>query len=140
MKQAVMLLIGLMGLFQLGFHIAGYQLVYQIAYGAITLMAVMISLTFLWLWAVRATPLALGMAFSWAGTAMVMGWWWAYNALGQPGWATQSPILFNFLALYTVGAVLHFAVIHRSLGLHGIGFLGPVTTAVLVSVAIYLLG
>ena len=43
-----------------------------IAYRAMTLMAAMISLTFLWLWARRATPLALGMSLSWAGASSVM--------------------------------------------------------------------
>jgi len=140
MKQAFVLLLAAMTLFQVGYRIVGYQPVYEIGYGAITLMAVMISLTFLWLWLVRATPLALGMAYSWAGTGCVLGWWWMYNATGQPEWATQSPILFSFLSLYIVGAILHFAVIHRSFGLHGLAFLVPVLGALAVSGALFAIG
>jgi hypothetical protein len=54
----------------------GYEAAYEISYGAFTLMAAMVSLTFLWVWMQRATPLAVGMSFGWAGAASVMGWWW----------------------------------------------------------------
>ena len=139
MKQAFMLLMFLMALFQVGHLMLGYQAVYQVAYGAITLMAMMIAATFLWLFIVRATPLALGMAYSWAGAGFVMGWWWFYNLSGQPDWLSESPILFNFLPFYFVGAVLHFSVIHRSFGLHGAAFLLPIGGAVAVSAGIYIL-
>ncbi len=139
MKQAFMLLILLVGLFQLGHLLLGYQLVYQVAYGAITLMALMIAATFLWLFMVRATPLALGMAYSWAGAGFVLGWWWYFKLLGHPEVLRESPVLFNFLPFYFVGAVLHFAVIHRSFGLHGAAFLLPVIGAVALSAGIYLL-
>ena len=94
----------------------GYDATYQIAYGALSLMAAMICLTFLWLWAQRATPLALGMSFSWAGAASVLAWWWIYNLLGHPGAMYESRVLFGFLALYFAGAFLHFSVIQRSIG------------------------
>lgn len=138
MKQAVMLLVALMALFRLGYEVMGYQAVYQIAYGAITLMALMIAATFLWLFVVRATPLALGMAYSWAGAGGVLGWWWVYNAAGQPAWSVESPHLFLLLPFYFVGAVLHFAVIHRSFGRHGTAFLWPVAAALAASSLIYL--
>lgn len=137
MKQAFALLVVLIALFQLGHLTLGYQAVYQVAYGAITLMALMIAATFLWLFIVRATPLALGMAYSWAGAGFVMGWWWIFNLSGQPDWIRQSPILFTFLPFYFVGAVLHFSVIHRSFGLHGAAFMLPIAGAVLLSSGIY---
>ena len=139
MKQAFMLLVVLIALFVLGERAWGYRAVVEVAYGAITLMAGMIAATFLWLFVVRATPLALGMAYSWAGAGCVMGWWWVYNLAGQPEWLAQSPVLVAFLPFYFVGAVLHFAVIHRSFGLHGLAFLVPVALAVGVSAGVYCL-
>lgn len=138
MKQAFMLLVALIGLFQLGNMALGYDAVYRIAYGAIALMALMIAGTFLWLYFLRATPLALGMAYGWAGAGLVLGWWYLYNLLGQPDWARHSPVLFVILPFYFVGAVLHFAVIHRSFGCHGLRFLAPIVLAITVSTAIYL--
>ncbi|MCI2398789.1 hypothetical protein [Aliiroseovarius subalbicans] len=139
MKQAFILTVMMVVALQAGYQLAGYSVVYQIGYGAITLMSLMISLTFLWLYLQRATPLALGMAYSWSGAGMVMGWWWIYAVLGHPDWLSDSPLLFNFLALYIVGAVLHFSVIHRSLGLHGSAFLLPIVGAVLISTLVLLI-
>jgi len=139
MKQAFTLLIVLIGVFHLGYQVVGYRAVYQVAYGAITLMALMIAATFLWLFIVRATPLALGMAYSWAGAGFVLGWWWVFNLSGQPDWLRESPILFTFLPFYFVGAVLHFSVIHRSFGLHGAAFLLPILGAIAISTGVFLL-
>lgn len=138
MKQAFALAVVLIAVLQAGYQLAGYQAVYQIGYGAITMMSMMISATFLWLYVQRATPLALGMAYSWSGAGMVMGWWWLYAVLGRPLWVLDSPVLFNFLSLYFVGAVLHFSVIHRSFGWHGSAFLLPIIGAVALSAVIYL--
>jgi hypothetical protein len=139
MKQAFVLLMLLIGLFHLGYLGLGYEAMYQVAYGAITLMALMISGTFLWLFVQRATPLALGMAYGWAGAGLVLGWWYLYHLTGRPGWAVDSPVLFVILPFYFVGAVLHFAVIHRSFGRHGMSFLWPVALSVVVSSLLYLL-
>jgi hypothetical protein len=66
-------------------------------------MAALIAATFLWLWWVRATPLALGMALSWSGVALV---------------AAADPVLpLPALPLLTSGAILHFAVMRRSMNL-----------------------
>ncbi len=92
----------------------GYWPVYDVGYGAFTLMAAMISLTFLWLWMRRETPLSLGMSFSWAGATGVMGWWWIFNLLSQPAAMVESQALFLFLSLSFVGAILHFAAIMRA--------------------------
>ncbi|WP_424943998.1 hypothetical protein [Aliiroseovarius crassostreae] len=139
MKQAFALMMLIAVLLQLGYLWAGYEAMYQIGYGAITLMGLMISLTFLWLYVVRATPLALGMAYSWSGASLVLGWWWIYSVLGEPAWASESPVHFVFLALYLVGALLHFSVINRSFGLHGAMFLWPVLGALCLSGLIYIM-
>ena len=124
--------------FMLSHQTLGWQVTYQVGYGAFCLMAAMISLTFLWLWARRATPLALGMSFGWAGAASVIGWWWIYNLLDRPGQMAENQALFLALSLYFVGAILHFAVIQRSLGLNRMAFLVPVLGAIGASVAIRL--
>ena len=101
----------LIGLFALARSGLEYRTLYQISYGAFSIMAAMISLTFLWLWASKQTPLALGMSYSWAGAASVMGWWWVFTVLGQPTQMDQSQVLFIFLSLYFVGAIMHFSII-----------------------------
>jgi hypothetical protein len=117
----------------------GYGAAYEIGYGALALMGAMIAATFLWLWYERTTPLALGMAFSWAGAASVMGWWWIFNLLDRPRVMVGSEVLFAFLSLYFVGAVLHFSVMQRSLGLHGMMFALPLLGATLLSAVIHVL-
>jgi hypothetical protein len=118
----------------------GYALVYQLAYGAVSAMAVVISVTFLWLWWARATPLALGMAFSWAGAGLVMGWWWVFNLRGGPEGMVQHPVLFVFVAAYLVGAALHFQVIQRTVGApHALFWAFPgAALAFVVALAIFL--
>ena len=98
----------------------------------------MISLTFLWLWARKETPLALGMSFSWAGAASVMGWWWVFNVLSRPVAMAESELLFLFLAVYFVGAVLHFAAIMRSFDFCVPGYALPVGVSLVVAVAVEL--
>lgn len=117
MKQAFTLFTLVMAGLLLARRQIGYDATYQIACGAIILMSVLIAGTFLWLWRARATPLALGMVFSWAGSASVLSWWWGVAALGQAAPMGDHPILLLFVALYTSGAVLHFFVIQRSLHL-----------------------
>ncbi len=117
----------------------GFETSYRIGYGAFTLMAAMISLTFLWLWARRATPLAMGMSFGWAGAASVMGWWWSFSALHQPDWMVENPVLLMCLSVYCVGAMLHFQVIGRSFGHREKFFLLPVGGSVVVSALVHFL-
>ncbi|NRA99661.1 MAG: hypothetical protein HRU32_07565 [Rhodobacteraceae bacterium] len=136
MKQALTLLFVVAAGFIWGELVLGYQTVYQIGYGALMLMGLMISGTFLWLWAERATPLALGMSFSWAGAAGVMGWWWTFNVLGEPSVMIDSELLFLLLSLYIVGAILHFAVIARSMALPNYAQALPVVVAALVATLI----
>lgn len=139
MRQAA-LLMGLTSLSVFLAHAAlGYHVAYEISYGAFTLMAAMVSLTFLWLWMQRATPLAVGMAFSWAGAACVMGWWWVFNVMERPLPMADNVILLLLLSVYYVGAMLHFAVIGRSLGLAR-GLWGvPVALALVISGTVHVL-
>lgn len=133
MKQAMLLALAVAaGLYGVGLW-AGYQTAFVVGYGALTLMAAMIALTFLWLWQARATPLALGMAFSWAGAACLLGAWWVYNSLRAPEAMYGNEAVFGFLALYFVGAILHFAVVQRSMGLPAGAFAVPVAGALAVS-------
>lgn len=138
MKQALLLLIGVSLTFGLAHAWLGYDAAYQIGYGALTMMAMLISVTFLVLWLSRATPLALGMAFSWAGAASVLGWWWLYNLLERPAPMVESQILFGFLSLYFVGAILHFVVMQRSFGLSHGTFVVPVAVSLGVSTLLHL--
>ncbi|NNE81261.1 MAG: hypothetical protein HKN18_13420 [Silicimonas sp.] len=134
MKQPLILLAATVLVFLALNHTLDYQDSYEIGYGAFTLMAAMISLTFLWLWARRATPLAMGMFFGWGGAASIMGWWWIFQILHQPPWMTENPLLLGLLSIYFVGAILHFQVIGRSFGLSERVFIVPVAGSVLVSV------
>lgn len=136
MRQALGMLLVIAAGFVWGDVMFGYQVVYEVGYGALMLMGVTISGTFLWLWYERATPLALGMSFSWAGAAGVMGWWWTYNILGKPQSMFESEALFVLLSVYFVGAILHFAVVARSIALPGYAQAIPVVGAALVSAMI----
>ena len=117
----------------------GYEAAYEITYGAFTLVAAMVSLTFLWLWLQRATPLAEGMALSWAGSASVMGWWWIYNLLNGPAGMHENAMLLLFLSVYFVGAIMHFSVIGRSLGASRNLWLVPVILAILASTLLHVI-
>ncbi|MEL6169031.1 MAG: hypothetical protein AAFR35_10090 [Pseudomonadota bacterium] len=139
MKEALALLFMIVAVLLLSNGLQGYDRTYDIAYGALTVMAAMISGTFLWLWSTRATPLALGMACSWAGAASVMGWWWTYSVAGAPAAMKDAALLFVFLALYFVGAILHFLVIQRSMGLGSRAFLWPVCAALVIATAVSML-
>ncbi|MEM9709468.1 MAG: hypothetical protein AAF871_11820 [Pseudomonadota bacterium] len=138
MKQAWILFAVVAGILLGLSFLFGFGTAYAIGYGAITLMAVAISLTFLWLWYKRTTPLALGMSFSWAGAASVMGWWWLYALLDRPAVLLENDLLLFFLALYCVGAILHFTVIQASLSLPRIAYAVPVVGSVALSAALYI--
>lgn len=124
MKQAIGLLALVLAALGLIRAALGGEVALALATGAMALMALMIAGTFLWLWVVRATPLALGMAFSWLGWGLFAGWGW-FNGTAHADGAALAVLAFCF-----VGAVLHFSVIHRSFGRHGASFLWPVALAV----------
>lgn len=139
MKQAVILLVVVASAFSLANAAFGYRAAYQIGYGAFALMAAMISLTFLWLWIRRATSLALGMSFSWAGASSVIGWWWVYNVLNRPETMFEQELLFFFLSRYFVGAILHFTVMQRSFGFQSGIFIVPVGLSLAISGTVHLI-
>ncbi|MGH1369244.1 MAG: hypothetical protein ACRBCL_11575 [Maritimibacter sp.] len=139
MKQALAMLVLVIIALGTGYLVFGYEAMLMIAYGAISIMAMMISATFLWLWFERTTPLALGMAYSWAGTGLITGWWWWVKLMGSPAWVRGHPGIFGVLGLCFVGAVLHFAVIHRSFGYHGAIFVWPIAVAIGLSAWIYVI-
>jgi hypothetical protein len=137
MKQVLSLYGIVLGALALAVAGLGVAEALVLTFGAIALMALMISGTFLWLWQVRATPLALGMSLSWAGSGLTTGWWWAMQmaqstVLG-PVAGVETVALFLFLSLLISGAVLHFSVIQGTFGLSGLKFLWPVAGAVSVS-------
>ncbi len=103
MRQALWLLAAATAVLSLAVAALGSAATAAAGYAAVAAMAALISATFLWLWWVRATPLALGMALSWAGVALVA--------------ASGSALPLPALPLLTVGAVLHFAVMRRSMNL-----------------------
>ncbi len=93
----------------------GFDAAYDLGYGAISLVAIVISVTFAWLWRVRATPMAMGMSLSWAGCHGLVGSWWVYNQLGrEPQSPFEHGLLFAFISLYVAGAVLHLSVISKA--------------------------
>lgn len=138
MKQALILFLlicaGLIGVDQ----VFGFGAAYAIGYGAISMMGLVISATFFWLWYKRTTPLALGMSFSWAGASTVMGWWWLFNVRGQPAGMVDNQVLLALVSLYCVGAILHFAVIQTTLHLPRAAYFVPVIASLAISVLIHL--
>lgn len=133
MKQALLLLALSLLALELGKAAAGYRAVVELAYGTVAIMSVMISATFLWLWRERATPLALGMSFSWMGAGAFAGGIWLVALFDMPLGLTGEDAVLGVLAIYMVGAFLHFAVINRSFGRHGQEYLWPVLAALAVS-------
>ncbi len=133
MRQALMMFAAIAGAFLFSHATLGYHATFSIAYGALTLMALMISMTFLWLWTERTTPLALGMSFSWAGAASLLAWGWIANIAGNPDAMKENGALFIFIALYFVGAILHFGVMQRSMGLKTGVFAVPVLVAFVIA-------
>ena len=129
MRQAILLFVALAAVFQIGNRVLESPAMQDVAQGATAIVALVIAGTFLWLWVRRTTPLALGMALSWAGAGLMLGWWWAYGLLGRPAAMLASPVLLHFLALYSVGAVLHLAVIARSFDMPERGMILPMLVA-----------
>ncbi|AJE46296.1 hypothetical protein [Celeribacter indicus] len=139
MRQLVSLYALVLSASALAMRGLGYEAAMLLAYGTIALMALMISATFLWLWQLRATPLALGMSLSWAGSGLTIGWWWLLEIADHPAWGQEAAALFVVLSILICGAVLHFAVIQGTFGLRGGAFLVPVLAAALVSFGVVLL-
>lgn len=139
MQQALLLLALLTAGIGAGLYTGGFTPVFQITFGALTLMGALIAGIFFWLWTQRATPLSLGMAFAWTGTALVIGWEWARDVLGQPAWMEQSAYLPLAMGLYLCGAALHFEAIETSFRWPRRSFLIPAAAAIAASVAVHVL-
>jgi hypothetical protein len=135
MKQIVLLYSTLLALAWAGARSIGYEAMILVGYGAVAVMALLISLTFLWLWHLRATPLALGMSLSWAGSGLTIGLWWILEISQNYWWSGQAIMVFLALSLLMSGAILHFAVIQGSFGLHGLSFVWPAVGALGLSLA-----
>ena len=116
MKIAIMGIGGVFALIATGVALGGYAPVYQLSFGTFAIMAMAIGITFFWLYRRRSTPLALGMALSWAGSAGVIGWWYVMALLGRPDGMVGNSLLFVFLATHITGALMHFRVIGSTLG------------------------
>ena len=112
MNRSILLFLSIYVLLTTTHRTAGFEMAYDIGYSAISLTALVISITFLWLWRVRATPMALGMALSWAGCFGLVGFWWVFSQIGRnPSALLELDILFLFIALYLAGGILHLRVI-----------------------------
>ncbi|OWU72035.1 hypothetical protein ATO2_01740 [Roseovarius sp. 22II1-1F6A] len=133
MRQALMIYaVGMAG-FQMVYLGLGFEPARNLGLGLVVLLAVLISGVFGWLWLMRTTPLALGLAFSWAGAACLLGWWWLREVLGTPGWMAGNAVVFAFLTTYLTGAVLHLVVVQQSFALRRVAAWAPVALAAVIS-------
>lgn len=95
----------------------GFDAAYDVGYAAIALLAAIISATFAWLWRIRATPMALGMALSWAGCAGLVGFWWTFNQAGRPpAQGIEHQILWACVSLHLAGSAAHLRVLANAHG------------------------
>lgn len=139
MRRPILLLAVTMCGFAFAYALFGYRAVYSVGYGAFALLAAVIAATFFWLWHQRSTPLALGMGFGWLGASSITGWWWFNNLSGDPVWMDENPVLFVFLSVYLVGAMMHLALIGRSFSMPTYTEYFPVVAAIAVSFAVTLI-
>lgn len=86
------------------------------------LMGVTVAASFLWLWYVRATPLALGMVLSWTGASVLL---WGFAGRGE--WALMA------LSVYLTGAAMHLRVIAAMLPHPGPAFAATITGAAIAA-------
>ena len=137
MRQAVLFALILWAAFQLVDQVLGFRLAAAIGFSATALIAAVNCVTFLWLWYARATPLALGMAMSWAGQTAISLWWFVTGMPGKALWLDQHPIVFLFLSIYMVGGLLHIAVIQNSAGSMRTAVIWPVIAVGAVAAGVY---
>jgi hypothetical protein len=135
MKQALAIVVLLTLVFLLLDVFVGFGPAAEIGFSAMIVIAAVNALTFLWLWYVRATPLALGMALSWAGQAGLSLWWQTRSGpsfLAQHG---SEAALFALISLYVVGGGLHIAVVLHSMEIARRALIWPALGAVGVAIA-----
>lgn len=114
MRQALILFLFLINVFWVLTWAVGHDLSRVAAYGITSILSGVTAVTFLWLHLRRATPLALGMAFSWAGASLVLASWW-FDGVYRGRWPILDTNLpFFFVALHVCGAILHLAVVVAS--------------------------
>ena len=87
-------------------------------------LAIPLAGAFVWLWLERATPLALGLALSWAGSGALLGIWPVAQA------AVGTHLL---TALYGAGAILHLRVVAQVTPWPAPIYWGAIGTATLVA-------
>lgn len=138
MKQAILLTLALWAGFWLAAMTIDMRLAAAIGFAATLLIAAVNSVTFLWLWHVRATPLALGMAVSWAGQAALSALW-CFTGMPDAGrWLDWAGPIFLFLSMYIVGGGLHIAVIQNSTGSMRTAAIWPVIALAAVALGVHL--
>lgn len=140
MKQALLLALVLWAAFCLIVEVVDFRLAAAIGFSATTLIAAVNCVTFLWLWYVRATPLALGMALSWAGQSAISVWWFATGMPGEAMSMDHGPLIFLFLSVYMVGGLLHIAVIQNSTGSTRTAVIWPVIATIAIGAGIVIGG
>lgn len=136
MKQALIVVGLLLAAFLLVDFAAGFSLAAVIGLSAMAVIALVNALTFLWLWHVRATPLALGMALSWAGQAGLSIWWGLGHAERLLALQEGGAALFFMVSLYVVGGALHILVVQRSMEFGRTTLFWPIATAVGIAIAV----
>ena len=136
MRQALLLALALWVIFYVTAGILDIWVAATIGFAAMAAIAVVNCVTFLWLWYVRATPLALGMALSWAGQAAVSIWWLTEGMPGAPTWLDKGPLIFLCISIYMVGGLLHIVVIQNSAGSPRMAAIWPVLAVVAVGTGV----
>lgn len=111
---------------------------FAVAYGMVAAMALVISVSFFWLWYNRATPLALGMALCKLGSATLLAWYALYRVLDKAPVMIDHKALTVFIGLYFVGAAHHFAVMQRTMRANLAVFVLPVILTVFLLIALLL--
>ncbi len=118
MRHAVFLTAALTAAFLLAENVFGFRLAAALGFAAVTVIAAINAMTFLWLWWARTTPLALGMTCSWLGQSTLSIWWFFTMPPAAASWMEGSVLLFLLVSLYVVGGAFHIAVMQRSMELH----------------------
>ncbi len=132
MRHTFLPLIVFVTVFVVMSHQFGHDTSFAIAYGMVASMALVISVSFFWLWYNRATPLALGMALCKLGSATLLAWYAIYRALDRTPIMNNHEVMGLFIGLYFVGAAHHFAVIRKSVGINAFMITAPVIAAIVL--------
>jgi hypothetical protein len=136
MRQALLLALALWAVFYVTAGVLDLWLAATIGFSAMAAMTLVNCVTFLWLWYVRATPLALGMALGWGGQAGITIWWMVEGMPGAQTWLDKGPLIFLFISIYMVGGLLHIAVIQNSTGSARMAAVWPILAIVAVAAGV----